>query len=143
MGKNKQFTSLESATSSGPGEARKTAGHPHLGLFVIARNLDTANDTLEVRGEVSPDDDEYAQVDIGTTGQDDALSVSTSDFEDQDGDGTYAAFVTAHNVPVEYVRANITNFTDSADGDLEVDVYVYLTGWTGHGKSYNERTDFA
>jgi len=144
MGKNKRFISLDSVSSTGTGESRKTAGHPHLGLFVVAESLDAANDTLTVRGEVSHNDEDFAQIDIGTTGQEDVLTVDQTDFVESDQNpGRFVAYVTAYNVPVEHLRANVTDFTDAANGDLSVTAYLYLTGWTGHGKSYEERTDLA
>ena len=142
MAKGKRFQSIAEATSAVSGDGTKTAGHPFIGLFVVANNLDTANDTLSVKGEVSIDDSHYTSINVGTTGQTDTLSLSASDFEQSDSDSTvYTAFKSVHSVPVEYVRANIDDFVDNADSDLSVDVYLFLGGWTAPGKSYNERTD--
>lgn len=145
MGKHKRFTSLENATSTGPGESRKTAGHPQLGLYVVAEGLDPTNDTLEVRGEVSHNNEDFTHVNIGISQNDDVLKVSTQDFVESDvNSGVYTAYRQAHNVPVEYLRANIISYQDNdATADIAVTAYLYVTGWTGAGKSYNERTDFA
>lgn len=143
MAKHKRFTSLQDVQSAQAGASRKTAGHLALGLWVVANNLDPANDTVKVRGEVSPNDTHYHPVDIGTTQNDDVLSVTTADFVQSDADNSvYVAYIQAHNVPVEHLRANLTSYTDSStENDLSVTAYLFLGGWAGRGKSYNERTD--
>lgn len=129
--------SHDAATSAGAGESHESKGHNSLGLFVVARNLDDANDSLTVRVEGSPTGEggEWATIDTkqgGTKTQ--RLTVDLNDMEDTDGDGTFVGFVYAHGVPAEYLRANITSFTDSSGGDLEVDSYIMgaNNGGTGH-----------
>lgn len=142
MAKHKRFTSLENAQSAGPGNGTKTAGHDEIGLFVIAQNFDPANDSLTVTAEVSADDQHYASVDIGTTGQTEIMRMSGDDWEQSMTDDTvYVGYRAGHNIPVEYVRARIVDFTDAADNDLSVTAYVFMGGWSGRGKAYNERTD--
>lgn len=125
------------ATSAAAGEAFQTKAHHHIGLFAVAANLDTANDTLDVRVEASPDRDEWATIDTKQSGvKETRLSLSVGDFEDVDGDGTFTAFIYASDVPVEHIRANITSFSDAASGDLSVDTYLTAAGnaaGSGHG----------
>lgn len=131
--------SHDAATSAATGEPHRTKGHNTLGLFVVARNLDSSNDTLGVRVEASPTEgqDEWATIDTkqgGGGSKTTRLSMDTNDMEDTAGDGTYVGFLYAHGVPAEYVRANITDFTDNSGSDLEVDTYIVgaNNGGTGH-----------
>lgn len=134
--------SHDAVSSAGAGEVHETKAHNSLGIFVVARNLDTGNDTLDVRVEASPTNtgSEWATIDTkqgGGGSKTTRLSVDVNDFEDTDGDGTYVAFLYAHGVPVEYVRANITTFTDAAGSDLEVDSYIVAANNTsGRGHSF-------
>lgn len=132
--------SHEAATGTGAGSVHKSKAHNSIGLFVVARNLDDANDTLSVRVEGSPTDESsvWATIDTkqgGGGSKTTRLTLSTNDMEDINGDGTYVGFLYAHGVPVEYLRANITDFADSSGGDLEVDTYLTGVGnaGTGHG----------
>lgn len=144
MGKHKRFQSHTDATSTGPGASRKTAGHQQIGLLVVADGLDPSADTLDVRVEVSPNGDDFAPVKFAISGNSGTFNVGANDFAQSDSDNSiYTAFVQGHNIPVEHVRANIESFTDSSGSGLSVNSYIYLTGWAGDGKSYNERTDFA
>lgn len=141
MAKHRRVDSIQGATGAETGRSEKTRGHQAIGLFVVAENLDATNDTLEVEVTFSPDDEHFAQLTRRQTSED-ALMLTAEDFEESpDGSGEYAAFIAHHNVPAEYVRAEITSFTDSADGNLSVDAYVFIGGWTGRGKSYQERED--
>lgn len=126
-------TSISEATATEEGEAFATKGHNSLGLFVLARNLDTANDTLEVELQVSFAGDEWAGI-VSAGG--DKPKLLEGDFKDPDSDGNYAGFLYVHGVPAPEIRAAITSFTDNADSDLEVDAYVHATGnaaGNGHG----------
>lgn len=120
--------SISQAAGTVDGEPFATKGHNSLGLFVLARNLDTANDTLEVELQASFAGDEWAGV-VSAGG--DKPKLVEGDFKDPDGDGNYAAFLYAHGVPAPEVRASIISLTDSANGDLEVDAYVHATGNAG------------
>lgn len=129
---------VSSATESG---AIKTKGHISLGIFVVAPNLDTSNDTLDVRVEASPTGagGEWATVDTkqgGGGSKTTRLDIGVNDFEDTDGDGTFVAFLYAHGVPAEYIRANITSFSDNADSDLTADVYLMGANNAGTGHSF-------
>jgi hypothetical protein len=126
---------LSGATSPGTGEKVETKGHNSLGLFVVADSLDTGSDTLEVRLEVQVAD-EWSPVrdSSGTI----VVSLSASDFEDPDGNGTFAAFEYAHGVPAEFARANATSLSDSAGGDLSVDAYVMGANWNGPGREFRD-----
>lgn len=141
MAKHRRVDSVQSATGTTVGDSEKTRGHLAFGLLVVAENLDTTNDTLSVVAKFSADDEHYAQA-IRRQTEVDALEVTVDDFEESpSGSGTYAAFIPNHNLPAEYVRAEITEFTDAADSDLSVDASIFIGGWSGRGKAYNERED--
>ncbi|AGC34492.1 hypothetical protein HVTV-2_gp124 [Haloarcula virus HVTV-2] len=135
MGRPIRAEALTGATSATAGDRVQTKGHNSLGLYVVAENLDTANDTLDVRAEMQVAGEWSAVRDASGTV---VLSLSTSDFEDPDGNGTYAAFVFAHGVPAEFLRARITSFTDNANGDLSVDAYVMGANWNGPAREFRE-----
>lgn len=133
--------SLQGSDSTGPGEGHQAKGHNSLGLFVVAENLDTANDTLDVRLEAEGPDGEWSPLrdESGTL----VGTLSVADFEDVDGDGTtYNAMLFIHGVPAPSVRANVTGFTDASDSgttpvaDLSVDAYVLAANNAGTGSDY-------
>lgn len=131
--------SHSSATATGGGTETFIRGHTKLGLYVTAANLDTANDTLDVRLEAGLDldttdgaIDQWSEI-TNEAGNDPTVGVS--DFSDPDGDGTFTAFVVMDDIPAEIVRANITAITDAANGDLSVDTHIFAAGnadGTGH-----------
>lgn len=134
--------SHDGAQSAEAGDVHETKGHNSLGLFVVARNLDDANDTLDVRVEGSPtnNNSEWATIDTkqgGGGSKTTRLSMDVNDLEDTNGDGTFVGYLYAHGVPVEYVRANIVTFTDAANGDLEVDTYIVGANNGGVGHAYD------
>lgn len=136
MGRPVRGTTLSGATAAGAGDLVQLKGHNSVGLFVEAQNLDTANDTLDVQLEARVAN-EWTSVrdDSGSK----ALTVTTTEFEDPDGDGTFAAFVFIHGVPADEVRARITSFNNaSADGDLSVDVYIMGSNWNGPSRPFRE-----
>lgn len=142
MAKGRRITSHDEASSAGPGEAQKTRQQTTIGLWVEAHNFDETNDTLEVRVEGSPEDTHYAPIDRAAPDVEDALLVTGSELTQSDADSSvYVAYKVLNNVALEFVRANIASFTDSAGGDLEVTTYIFIGGWTGRGKSFNERED--
>lgn len=116
------------ATSTGAGTAFQAKGHADLGLFVSAPDIDTANDTLNVRIEVSQDGTEWAPIsdDTGST----VGTVSATEFDSGN------AYTYVSRVPAPYIRANVTGYNDFANGDLSVDTYVIATGWTSSGQEY-------
>lgn len=127
--------SVDGATGTGPGEEHAGKGHVTLGLFVVASNLDSANDSLTVRLEVEGPDGEWSPIrdkDGTVIGE-----LTQSEFEDVDGDGTtFNSFLYVHGVPAPSVRANVTSFTDAAGGDLSVDAYVHAANNGGTGSDY-------
>lgn len=128
--------SHDGATSAGAGEAHFTRAHTAIGVFVVARNLDPSNDTLTVSLEGGFEYDgvnHFGPIYNGSS----AKKISASDFTDDNGDGTYEMLLWASNVPAEKARARITEFTDAANGDLEVDTYVLLSNnASGGGHSF-------
>lgn len=115
--------SHDGATGTGAGESHFTRSHTSLGVFAVARNLDPTNDSLTVslEGGFKYGGNDYFSP-IYTGGSD--KKASETEFTDDDGDGTYTMFLWASNVPAERVRARITEFTDDAGSDLEVDTFV-------------------
>lgn len=142
MAKGRRFTSHDGVTSAGAGDSQQSRQHTTIGLWVEATNLDSASDTLEVRVEASPDDTHYAPIDSAAPAVTDALSYTAGDLTQSAADNSvYVGYKVLNNVSVEYVRSNITSFTDDAGGDLEVTTYIFIGGWTGSGKSFAERED--
>jgi len=139
MSKPIRGQSIDSSTSAGAGETVRLKGHNSIGIFVTARNLDSYNDTLDLRVEVSTGDvNEWAIIEGFQQGNKvDKLVLDIDSFEDVDGDGTFTAFRYAHGVPAEKARARIANLNDAAGSDLEVDAYIMATGWTGPGFRYH------
>lgn len=124
------------ATTTGAGTPHAAKGHNSLGLFVVADNLDTANDTLDVELQVEGPEGEWSPIrnESGTK----VGVLTASDFTDVDGDGTqFNAMLYVHGVPAPSVRAKITALTDSAGSDLSVDTYVIGTGNGGTGHAYD------
>lgn len=120
------------ATTTGPGDPHSAKGHNSLGLFVVAKSLDTANDTLDVELQVEVADGEWAPIhnESGTkVGQ-----ITVTEFSNEAGSANNTALLYVHGVPAPRVRANITAITDAANGDLSVDTYVLAAnnGGTGH-----------
>lgn len=114
--------SIDQSSSTGPGRSVRSKGHPNILLFVIARNLDSANDTLTVEVEHSPDGDTWDSI----------LSLSQSDIEG----GTATVFES--DVPVDEVRAHITEFNDASGDDLSVDAFVQAGGSSGSAYKFRE-----
>lgn len=126
---------LDAATSTGAGDQTRLKGHENVTLFLSAKNLDTANDSLTVELEASADGSSWTNIA-------DALNsdkqVQQSDFtEDPDNAGDYTASLTVSDVAYEFVRPRITAYTDAANGDLTVDGWVMASGNAGSGTRGN------
>lgn len=106
--------SLDNVTGTSDGEEFASKGHTHFTLFVIAWNLDAANDTLTVRLEQSPRGDNWAEM----------ASLSEADFNGE------SASTSIHGA-AEHLRASVTDFTDNSGGDLTVEAYVLASGNIG------------
>lgn len=105
-------------------------------MYVVAKNVDTANDTVTVDLEVSQDDEaNWAKLRDGSGTQIGQLTIS--EFDDPDGDGDAAAYLHVHGVAAEKIRANLTTISDAANGDLSVDAFV---GAYGSEPAQNFRT---
>lgn len=128
--------SVDAATATTVGADTRSLGHYHLTLFVIARNLDSANDTLTVQLEGSPDQQYWTGVDEAVADK----KITESDFtEDPDNAGTYTASITMTAAYHEHIRAHVSAFTDSANGDLSVDAWVMAAGNAGQGRKGTSR----
>jgi len=122
MGTPVNLNSVDSASGTTTGESTMTLGHYHYTLFVVARNLDAAGDTLKVDLEGSPDEEHWA----------DAASVSAGDFSEDATSGDFTAIVNFEGF-LPYVRARVESFGDDAGGDLSVDAYVTASAWPEAG----------
>ena len=123
------------AQSTGAGEGHSAKGHNSLGLFVVAENLDTANDTVDVELQAEVADGEWAPIHNEDGTQVGQLTVS--EFGNESGSSNSTALLFIHGVPAPRMRAVITGFNDaSGDGDLSVDTYVLGTNNAGTGSQY-------
>jgi hypothetical protein len=145
MPRQHKCRSVDSATSTTEGTAHASRGHNSIGLFVIAKNLDTSNDTLEVVLDAVHTDENASGEKTGPVRRSDGgpgstsrVGVNTSDFADPDGNGTYSVFAYAHGVPAEHFAARVSSFTDNANGDLEVTAWLYFGNWNGPGREFRE-----
>lgn len=136
MGRPRRARSLDAVSSAVSGDAEHTDGHVELSMYIIARNADTSNDTLDVQLEVSLDGEEWAPIHDETGTQ--LMTVSISEFTDVDGDGTHAVFLSMSGVAADQARLRITSFTDAANGDLSVDGYIGMSG-NAEGPASNMR----
>lgn len=131
---------LDGVASETASEAIHSKGHNSVGVFILAENLDTSNDTLQMQLEVVNEDDSgtsYAGP-ILDAEADAGLEWNASNFEDTDGDGNYTLFAYGHGIPGEQWRVNITSFTDNANSDLAVTAWIHTTGWTGSGHYFED-----
>lgn len=133
MSEPRQLVGLENATGTGPGNHHKTRAHPQIGMWVeTGSDFDPGTDDLELRLEVSPNGDKYAPIDNASPDLSDVMFVDGSDLTET-GD-SYAIYKSYHNAPIEYIRPNIVTHS----GGFEVTVYMFLSGWTDRGVSFQE-----
>lgn len=135
-----QQRSLDGATSATAGAQVETGGRITASLFVVAENLDPANDTLEVELNASMDGNNWDGVSRLQTAEGEGSNLIASDFTNKDGDGAHAAFVSVHGVAARYLRADIAEYTDSSAGDLSVTAWVGVTSNSKTPKDYREVT---
>jgi len=147
MPRQHKCRSINDATGTAVGSDFESRGHNSIGLFVIAENLDSANDTLEVvvdaahEAEADGADRQYAGPALQSgsgPGSTQKLGLNETDLADPDGDGTFTGFVYGHGIPAEHFRARISSFTDSANGDLVVSAWLYFGNWNGPGREFRE-----
>jgi hypothetical protein len=129
MGKPRNTKSLDGVSTTGPSDGFRVGGHYHLTLAVAAAGLDSANDTLTVALEGSPDGDHWFPVD----GVSSDKKIEESDFSQDPTSGDPTASVTVFGSQWEYVRARVVEFTDDAGGDLSLDGWILAGGWEGPG----------
>jgi len=141
MAKHRRVDSIVGATSTGAGSAQKTRGHTKQALLVVAENFDPGQDTLEVQGEVSADDTFFSPIDSAAPAVDNCLQLVTADLYQSDTAGTYVGYIQHNDTPAEHIRANVTSYGDVSAGELTVAAYIFIGGWSGRGKSFNERED--
>lgn len=116
--------SVSGATSTEAGDDNRARGHYHLTLHANAANIDTANDTLTVELQGSPDGSSW----------DTLASLNESQFDsDLLGTTDPTASTTVTAAYYEHLRCVISAFTDAANGDLTVDAWVMAAGNAGQG----------
>jgi len=116
---------LSAVTSSGASSPVASKGHPHITLYVEASNVDTGSDSLSVQLEGSPDGETWAPVEM-VSGNRAVIDVSDVDVD--------AGAVSVNGGFYEYLRANVTEISDSAGGDLSLTVWIMATGNSGTGR---------
>lgn len=129
MGKPVNLKSVDAASGTTTGKSTQVLGHYHYTLFAIARNLDSGNDTLTVAIEGSPDGVHWAAAGDAQSRK----KLSESDFTQDPDSGVYTASVNIQGF-LPYIRARVADYTDAANGDLEVDAYVTASGWPTAGQ---------
>ena len=126
-------TSHEGATDTGPGETHLTKTHPQLALYVRTEGFDPGTDTLSVQMEGSVDDSHFVPLNRRAPNVDNVLSVGESNFTESDDDANvHAAYVCSHSIPIETVRANITDHS----GGFSVDTFIIVCGNRNAGMSF-------
>mgnify|MGYP006288648333 CR=1 FL=1 len=110
--------SVQGASAPTIGDDTRGRGHHHVGLFVSI-DADPSAATLDVALEVSPDGDRWAP----------ALSVSGSDFAQDESSGEYTAYIQTPGAYADFLRANVTAY----DGSGNIDAYVLAGGNAGQG----------
>lgn len=136
MARPRKTKSVDAQSSTGTGDDIETGGRITVSIFVVARNLDTSNDSLEVSLEGSPDGTHWA--DVETLDASGRATITVSDLEDHDGDGTFTGLLSVQGVATEFVRANAVTFTDDSGSDLEVDAWVSVTNNPDGAQSFRE-----
>jgi len=131
MSQPRRFRTVNAQSTVGPGKEHKTRAHPQFGVFVQVSGIDPAVDVFEMRLEVSPDNEVWAPVDSAAPVVDDLFFFDQDDLSESEN-GMWTLYSSAHNVPIEYVRANVLE----VEGDFEVTVDLYLSGWTQRGASF-------
>lgn len=122
--------SVDGVSGEETGSDTRTLGHYHLTLFATADGLDTADDTVEVVLEASPNRKNWSTV----------TSTGTGNWEeDPDNSGVYTATTFATGEYYEFIRARVKQFDDAADGDLSVDGWVMAGGNSGQGRKGTDR----
>lgn len=132
----RKLKSLTDAAETGAGEPLETGGVTTGSMFVVARNLDPDNDTLEVVADGTLDGGEEWGPMVKVGG--DKVKETADAFEDPDDDGNYAAMVLIRGISADKIRARISSITDDADGDLTVDVWVSVTANASRAWGYRE-----
>ena len=131
MSQPRRFRTVNAQSVEGSGREHKTRAHPQIGVFVRVNGIDPSVDVFEMRLEVSPDGETWAPIDSAAPAIDDTMFFDQDDLYDN-GNGTFASYNTYHNAPIEYIRANVLTL----EGDFEVTVDLYLSGWTQRGASF-------
>lgn len=132
MSQPRRFRSHDNATGTGPGDVLTTRAHPQFGIFIQADGIDPGADTLELTLEVSPDEEVWAPVDNPAPNVQDVFGITQDDLIES-ANGVYTKYTSHHNIPIEYVRTNITGHS----GGFEVTTDLYLSGWTQRGASFD------
>lgn len=123
MGTPVNLKSVDAQSATGAGKSTMALGHYHIGLFVAARNLDEAADTLTVTLEGSPNGDDWSTID----------TLGSADLSSDPSGGAMTGSVTLAGAYYPHLRARVSEFTDDASGDLEIDAWVMAGAWPEAG----------
>lgn len=124
------YRSLDGVSAATAGDHTAMKGHFHTTLFVVAENLDPANDTLEVALEGSPDEVHWTDFADATSSK----HLNESDFDQDPTSGVYTASVSISGAYHDFARARVVNFIDSASGDLTITAFVMSAGRDSSGQ---------
>lgn len=106
--------SLSGQAATGDGSQLETGGRVTVSLFA---STDVDPTTLDMRLEVSMDGQNWTALRKGGS----AVGLLTAaEFEDPEGDGNFAAYVTVHGVAARYIRAAITAYDAAGNADAYV-----------------------
>ncbi len=139
MSQPRRFTSHDGATATGPGDVTLTNGHLAYTLYtrVTASGVASASElAFACRLEGSITDSDFAPLDYRAPDTDNVFEVLAGDLvESQETDGVYVAHVSSNNLPVEFVRANITQMGSNVES---VTTRILLNGWPSRGVRYSQ-----
>lgn len=131
MSSPRNLHSVEGASGTTTGREVRANGHYHVTLFVAADQLDTANDTLTVTIEGSPNGTNWTNLgEINSAKKIDETDVT----QDPDNAGVYTGSLHITGAYHEMYRARVSDYTDSSGGDLVVDAWVMASGSDDQGR---------
>mgnify|MGYP006914278494 FL=1 len=126
---SRPLKSIDGATSATVGQSLDIVPGGCTSMFVVAENLDPANDTLSVTIEVGVD--EYwspFQIPPEQQGnQPIEFEISEAGFSQFEAENPYTAHLAIMSCPLKKVRPRIVELDDNANNDLSVTVFLNTT----------------
>lgn len=125
--------SVDRQQAAGAGKETRSNGHADVTLFVHAENFNSGDgDELTVALEGSPDGQKWDTLD---NDQGNAASISGGGLTS--GQTGLTQSIAIEGAYYEFLRANVTVFTDALNADLVVDAWVMASGNSGSGTRGN------